>query len=159
MTGSLRTRLTAATTAAALALGGLTLGAAPAAARSNDQTLGWILGLGAAAVLLHELDKENSKPRVPTITQVPPRDPWRHDDHRDDWRRDSRLEVPNRCLIDVRTGNGHRQVVLGSCAEREMYRAELPRACAFDLITNYGRRERVYGRNCLEDRGYRISRY
>ena len=158
MTGSLRTRLTAAATAAAIALGSLSVTATPAAARNNDdKTLGLILGLGAAAVLLHELDKDNRK-KVPTITELPERDRWRRDDDRDN-RRDSRLQVPSRCLMEVRTANGRRQVVSGNCAEREMRRADLPRACAFDLITDRGRRERVYGRNCLEDRGFRIGRY
>lgn len=171
MTATLRTRLTAAVTALALAVGSLGLSATPAAARNNDKTLAWILGLGAAAVILNEIDKNNDRPRVtpaPTVRgDLYRRDDWRRDDwrrdRRDDRRHDDRFEgrrvsVPASCLINVRTREGRREVVAADCARRALGRTELPRACAFDLITGHSRREAVYGLNCLEDNGIRISR-
>jgi len=162
MTGFLTNRLTAAATALALGLGAITASATPALARSNDDdVLKWILGLGAAAVILHEIDK--NKPNTPVTRQQYPNN-YRYYDY--DTRRYQEQErnryqtrtLPQNCLIQVRSQNGRRDVVSGNCLKREMSRVDLPRACAFDLITDNKRRETVYGRNCLEDRGYRISR-
>lgn len=159
----LRTRLVSATTALALALGSLSFSAAPAAALSDDgeKALGWILGLGAAAILLNEMENGSSQHRGHRNPGFGPdiRD-GRVIDGRFDGRRngphrpDSRLTVPAQCLIAVRTPNGRREVVSGRCADE----VRLPHACAFDLITDHGRRETVYGRNCLEGQGYRIGR-
>lgn len=166
MTDTFRTRLTAATTALALAIGSLGLSATPAAARNNDKALAWILGLGAAAVILNEANKTNDRPRATPAPAVRgdlyPRDDWR----RDEWgreRREDRFEgrrasVPATCLIDVRTREGRREVVAADCARRALGRTELPRSCAFDLITGHNRREAVYGLKCLESKGIRISR-
>ncbi len=164
----LRTRLTAATTALALVLG--SFAATPAAALSDDgeKALGWILGLGATALIINELDKGGSTRRVAPAPRSPGFDirdeRWdgRRDDRRDgrrDGRRDDRrLTVPASCLIAVRTHDGRREVVSGRCATEVVGRGRLPRSCAFELITDHGRRETVYGRNCLEDEGYRIGR-
>jgi len=164
MTGLLRTRLTAAVTAAAVGIGALATTASPAAALSDDgrQALGWVVGIGAAALLLNELDKDKDRRRVaPAPVYTPPAGYYdrRHD--RDDRHvyTPSRVYVPTSCLMQVRTRDGRREVVGGDCAQRALGRVELPRSCAFDLLTEHGRRERVYGRNCLEDRGFRLGRY
>ncbi len=152
----LRTRLTAATTALALVLGSFT--ATPAAALSDDgeKALGWILGLGATALIINELDKGGSTRRVAPAPRSPGFDI--RDDRWDGRRDDRRLTVPASCLIAVRTHDGRREVVSGRCATEVVGRGRLPRSCAFELITDHGRRETVYGRNCLEDEGYRIGR-
>lgn len=170
MTGLFRTRLTAAITAAAVGLGALATTATPAAALSDDgrQALGWVVGIGAAALLLNELDKDKGRRRAaPAPVYAPPAgyyggDHDRYDRYDRDDRRaysPSRNSVPGSCLMQVRTRDGRREVIDGNCAQRALGRVELPRSCAFDLLTDRGRRERVYGRNCLEDRGFRIGRY
>lgn len=157
---TLHSRLTAAATALALALGSLTASTAPASALGSrdEKALGWIIGLGATALILNEMSKDQSRPRAQPAPRGP--QPWGQGSHRrDDNRRDARMTVPGNCLIAVRTHNGRREVVSGRCASEVMGRNALPRSCAFDLITNRGGRpERVYGRNCLEDNGYRIGR-
>lgn len=173
MTGLLRTRLTAAVTAVAVGIGALSATATPAAALSDDgrQALGWAVGIGAAALLLNELDKDKDRRRAaPARVYTPPAGYYdgRHDrydrydrDDRGDRRayRSSRNIVPASCLMQVRTRDGRREVVDANCARRALGRVELPRSCAFDLLTDHGRPERVYGRNCLEDRGFRLGRY
>lgn len=161
MTATLRTRLTAATTAVALAIGSLGLSATPAVARNNDKALAWILGLGAAAVILNEANKNKDRPRAtpaPVVRgELSTRD-YQRDDWRREWRDERRVTLPASCLIDVRTHTGRREVVAADCARRALGRTELPRACKFDLITGHSRRESVYGVNCLQDNGFRISR-
>jgi len=166
MTGLLRTRLTAAVTAVAVGIGALASTASPAAALSDDgrQALGWVVGIGAAALLLNELDKDKDKARrraAPAPVYTPPAGYYDRRYDRDDRRSytPSRSYVPASCLMQVRTRDGRREVVDGNCAQRALGRAELPRSCAFDLLTDHGRRERVYGRNCLEDRGFRLGRH
>lgn len=160
---ALRTRLVSATTALALALGSLSVTATPAAALSDDgeKALGWIIGLGAAAILLNEMDNGAAPRRGYREPDFGPdiRDgrviDGRLDGRRNgSSRRDTRLTVPAQCLIAVRTPNGRREVVSGRCANE----IRLPQACAFDLITDHGRRETVFGRNCIEGQGYRIGR-
>ncbi len=177
MTGVFRTRLIAAVTAAAVGLGALATTASPAAALSDDgkQALGWVVGLGAAALLLNEIDKDKNhnteRQRYDNRYDNRYGDRYdnrydnrygdRYDDRhdRDDDRRGGRLTVPGSCLMQVRTRDGRREVVRGDCVQHSLGRVSLPRSCAFDLVTDRGRKERVYGRNCLEDRGFRIGRY
>lgn len=166
MTGVFRTRLIAAVTAAAVGLGALATTATPAAALSDDgkQALGWVVGIGAAALLLNEIDKNKNKNHN-TERRYDNRYENRYENRydgrrdRDDDRRGARLTVPGSCLMQVRTRDGRRDVVRGDCAQHSLGRVSLPRSCAFDLVTDRGRKERVYGRNCLEDRGFRIGRY
>lgn len=72
-------------TVIAVGIGAMTAGAKPAAAMSDRDAMGLILGLGAAAVLLNQVDR-NDRPRHQPPPRVQPprpnhwdRAPARHD--------------------------------------------------------------------------------
>lgn len=160
--------ITAATAAAAFAL--TAIAPTPAAALDDKEALGLILGLGAAAIIVDNM-KDNNRPATRNNTQNwypyaervdEPWDARRGYDYRyqDRNRHRVRLDVPGRCLITVERRGKRSQMVEGRCLEKIARRehVRLPQSCAFDVRGDRGRREEVYGKNCLEDRGIRISR-
>lgn len=160
--------ITAATAAAAFAL--TAIAPTPAAALDDKEALGLILGLGAAAIIMDNM-KDNARPSTKSNTQnwypyaERVDDPWdarRGYDYRyqDRNRQRVRLDVPSRCMITVERRGQRSQMVEGRCLEKIARRehVRLPKSCAFDIRGDRGFREEVYGKNCLEDRGFRISR-
>ena len=156
--------ITAATAAAAFAL--TAIAPTPAAALDDKEALGLILGLGAAAIIVDNMkDKgrpssQNWSPYAERVDQ--PWDARRGYDYRyqDRNRHQVRLDVPGRCMITVERRGKRSQMVEGRCLEKVARRehVRLPQSCAFDIRGDRGFREEVYGKNCLEDRGIRISR-
>ncbi len=163
---SLSTRVIAATTALALSLAAVS----PAAAMDADQkkALGILIGIGAAAVLIDKMnDKDDKKkdhqPKRPVYGWENNRDNHfsrdRYDNRHDD-RRDNRFDrgpsYSQSCVSKVRTPRGWSEVVDKRCADHTADR-RLPQNCVIDIRQD-GRRQQVYGQNCLEDRGFRMSR-
>ncbi|MAQ36368.1 MULTISPECIES: hypothetical protein [Thioclava] len=181
---SLKTKATAAITALALALGSVAISATPAAAlgKKDRQALSILLGVGAAALLLDGMNKKDHKAK-----KAQPRyESWqdrqrrlarerrererreaearrqraqeRYDrDHRRYSHDRDRIRLPAQCVQRVKTGRGWGEVVSASCLDRRTER-RLPANCAFTMKTGRHGVEKVYGSNCLEDRGIRLSR-
>lgn len=181
----MKSRLIAAVTAFAVALGGLAATPALAEKRRDNDALKIILGAAAVGLIINELDKNGRGGRAqPAQIFVPPfgnddgyyrnrdgyfgdRDGYYRDRDRDgynrDWHRDrdqnrSRRahRVPSECVYDVRTSNGRRDVVSASCMRQFGLARSLPRECSFQIRTNSGR-STVYGPNCLKRYGWRVS--
>lgn len=176
----MKSRLIAAVTAFAVALGGLA--ATPAAARNHrdNDALKIILGAAAAGLIINELQKNGGNRRVePAQVYVPPfgstdrydrdgyyrnRDGYFGNDdgyYRRDWRGDEDRtrrshRVPSECVYDIRTSDGRRDVVSASCMSQFGLSRSLPRECSFQIRTNGGR-STVYGPNCLERYGWRVA--
>ncbi len=181
----MKSRLIAAVTAFAVALGGLAATPADAWSKREQDALKIILGAAAVGVIINQLDKQDRDNRSrPAQVYVPPfgyddgyyrdrynRDGYFGDDdgyyrHRDgyrnDWgRRDDRRtrrshRVPSECVYDIRTSDGWRDVVSASCMRSLGLSRALPRECAFEVRTRRGNTV-VYGPNCLERRGWRVA--
>lgn len=163
----MKSRLIAAVTAAAVALGGLAATPAHAEKRNND-ALKIILGAAAVGLIVNELNKSNRNSRSDRAqVYVPPfgnddgyyrqqdgyRD-WRYDDNR--YRNSRSQRIPSECIYDVRTSDGRRDVVSASCMREFGLSRSLPQECAFQIRTNGGR-STVYGPNCLSRYGWRIA--
>ncbi|HEY0212272.1 MAG TPA: hypothetical protein VGC40_01600 [Paenirhodobacter sp.] len=114
MNALFRNPLTTLATVIAVGLGAMTMTARPAAALSDRDAVGLALGLGAAAIVLHQVDKNTGKSRKHHYAPPPPprysqnrgHDRWdrgydrreyrgRGPDRRDDFRHDFR-GGPNR---------------------------------------------------------------
>lgn len=165
----MKSRLIAAVTAAAVALGGLAATPAAAWSKREQDALKIILGAAAVGLIINEMDKNGRDRRAPRSQgYVPPfgsgdgyyrdrngyDDDWRDDYNRRKVRRDYR--VPAECVYDVRTSNGWRDVVSASCMRQFGLSRDLPRECSFQIRTNGGR-STVYGPNCLESHGWRVA--
>jgi hypothetical protein len=152
--------LTTLAAAAAIALTSLT--ATPAAALSNKDrnALGIVLGIGTMALIIDGIEKDKKQVRRTERYEERYQDRYqdRWDGDRREVRRDARHMLPAQCLTRVETRGRSREVISGRCVARNTSRVNLPQACAFDIRTDRNRREEVFGRNCLESHGYRISR-
>lgn len=179
---SLKTKATAAITALALALGSVAISATPAAAlgKKDRQALTILLGVGAAALLLDGMNKNDRKAkkaqpryeswqdrqrrlererrererRAAEARRKRAQERYDHDRYRHD--RD-RIYLPAECVQRVKTRRGWGEVVSASCLDRRTERT-LPANCAFTMRTGRHGVEKVYGSNCLEDRGIRLRR-
>ncbi|WP_406721522.1 MULTISPECIES: hypothetical protein [Thioclava] len=155
---SLSTRVIAATTALALSLAAVS----PAAAMDSDQkkALGVLIGIGAAAVLIDNMNdkssKRDSQPRPPAYSWDD-RGDSRWNEGRHDRRYDRAPSYAQSCAMKVRTNRGLAEVVDRRCAERTADR-RLPQSCLIDIHRG-GRTQTVYGQNCLADRGVRMRRH
>lgn len=152
---------TTALLAATIALGALGASASPAAAlgKQDKQVLGALIGLGVLAAIV---DSANDKRQAAPVT--------RHDDdrwrpappRRDDWRKPARVDrrymIPAQCVEQLRLRGKRHEVVSETCLTRHRVEARLPRACRFDIRQSHGARKTVYGRNCLEQEGFRVTR-
>jgi len=166
----MKSRLIAAATAAALALGSIT--ATPAAALDRGERTALTLLLGAAAVglIISENNKKRDNRQVSRGTVY---DPYYYDNNgrfrRDDDDHDNRFRrgeddhdnrrfrtIPAQCERSVRGHDGGRNVVSARCLRDVGYRRDLPEHCAFDLRDG-GRRNTVYGVRCLRQEGFRIG--
>jgi hypothetical protein len=161
---AMKSRLIAAVTAAAVALGGLAATPADAWSKREQDALKIILGAAAVGVIINQLDKQDRNDRA---RRAPVHDaPFGYDDgyyrDRGDWRRhDDRQvrrshRVPEECVYDIRTSNGRRDVVSASCMRQFGLSRGLPRECAFEIRTRKGNTP-VYGPNCLESHGWRVA--
>lgn len=181
---TIKTKATALATAAALALGTIAASATPAAAlgKKDRQALSIILGIGAAALILDGMNKDNNR-RVQAAPGYYPRETWQERqrrlerERRDRERREAELRrererraaearrererdrifLPAQCVQKVKTRRGWGEVVSASCLDRRTER-RLPANCAFTMKTGRHGVEKVYGSNCLEDQGIRLSR-
>ncbi|PKP74170.1 MAG: hypothetical protein CVT84_09785 [Alphaproteobacteria bacterium HGW-Alphaproteobacteria-6] len=153
----MKSRLIAAATAAALALGSLS--ATPAAALDRGERTALTLLLGAAAV---GLIVSNNNKRKNDVNRNTVYDPYYQgnngrfrrgfDDH-DNRRFQS---VPQHCQRSVRGNDGRRDVISARCLRDAGFRRSLPAHCAFEL-RDKGRRDTVYGARCLRQEGFRIG--
>lgn len=144
-------QLIALTTAAALALSGLT--AAPTEAKGKD-ALKILLGAAAVGLLLNQLSKNNPQ----AVTRRPDPKRWEDDFDYDGAYLPSAAQqaIPSECLMDVTVNGRLREVVSSRCTREFGLTQQLPAECAFDVRTNAGSRS-VYGPQCLRDYGYRIE--
>jgi len=163
----MKSRLIAAATAAALALGSLS--ATPATALDSGERTALTLLLGAAAV---GLIVSNNNKRKNDVNRSTVYDPYyqgnngrfrRDDDHDNRFRRgfddhDNRRfqTVPEHCQRSVRGNDGRRDVISARCLRDAGFRRSLPAHCAFD-VRDKGRRDTVYGARCLRQEGFRIG--
>ncbi len=76
--------LAMAATVIAVGIGSMTVSAPPAAALTDRDALGLALGVGAAAVLLNQIDRDNDGPRRHHYAPPPPP---RYSQYRDRWDR------------------------------------------------------------------------
>ncbi|PCD76426.1 hypothetical protein [Pseudothioclava arenosa] len=148
--------------AAAIALGALAATTSPAAAmgKQDKQVLGALIGLGVLAAIVDSANDNRRDP--PPATRYDDRR-WDRDYDRDDrWRKpahvDRRYMIPAQCVENVRIRGKLREVVSGRCIARNRVELRLPRECRFDIRDRHGDRTTVYGRNCLEQEGYRVTR-
>lgn len=179
----MKSRLIAAVTAAAVALGGLAATPVSAKDHRDNDALKIILGAAAAGLIINELNKNGGNRRAqPAQIYVPPfgndggygdgyyrnrdgyfgdgnhggRDGYQRNWNRSDQHRSRRSHrVPAECVYEVRTSNGWRDVVSSSCMRQFGLSRSLPRECGFQIRTNGGR-STVYGPNCLERYGWRV---
>ncbi len=152
--------LTTVAAAATIALTSLTATPAAALSEKDRNALGIVLGIGTMALIIDGIEKDKKQVRRTERYEERYQDRYqdRWDDDRREARRDARYTVPARCVTRVETRGRIREVISGRCMERNASRVNLPQACAFDIRTDHNRREEVFGRNCLESHGYRISR-
>ncbi|MEZ5686902.1 MAG: hypothetical protein R3D78_13945 [Paracoccaceae bacterium] len=159
--------VTTALMAATIALGALGASATPAAALSKQdrQILGALIGLGVLAAVADSA--ENNRRAPPPVSRYDD-NRWDGDRH-GDYRRpapephrparvDRRYMIPAQCVEEVRLRGKWREVVSERCMARNRVETRLPRACRFDIRDPRGDREAVYGRNCLEQEGFRVTR-
>ncbi|MFC3059799.1 hypothetical protein [Paenirhodobacter populi] len=79
MNGLFRNPLATVATVIAVGFGAMTVTAHPAAALTDRQALGLALGIGTAAVVLHQIDKNSGKSHRPRHAPPPP--PPRYSQH------------------------------------------------------------------------------
>lgn len=157
----MKSRLIAATTAAALALGSITATPAVALDRSERTALTLLLGAAAVGLLLSNNKRKDDR----RVTRGTGYDPYYYDNgyydnryRRGDDDRDNRRfrTIPAQCERAVRSYDGRQDVVSARCLRDAGFRRDLPERCAFDLRDG-GRRTTVYGSRCLRQEGFRIG--
>ncbi|MBC7147660.1 MAG: hypothetical protein H5U24_20050 [Thioclava marina] len=180
---SFKTKATALFTATTVALGTMAASTTPAAALGDKDrdTLAVLLGIGAAALIIDSMNDDKKKRKTVPPSVYLPRETWKQREsrlereriererreaearrerererERDRYGRD-RIHLPSSCVQKVKTRNGWGEVVSADCLDRYT-RTRLPRNCAFTIKTGRHDSETVYGRNCLEDQGIRLSR-
>lgn len=148
-------------TAAAIVLG---MASSPAAAlgKKEKDVLGALVGLGAVAIIIDGLSKDNPPTRV-----APSARGW---DDRREWREHkSKKVIPSYCVDDLKSRHARWdriEVVSERCVERGDRRVNLPRACEIELThvdfdrrrNDYRDRRGLYELRCLERHGYRVER-
>ncbi|WP_212522971.1 hypothetical protein [Actibacterium sp. MT2.3-13A] len=138
----------------ALTLAASPMAATPARADSEDLALA-LLGLAALAAIANELDDIYVKPKRG-------RGHGKHDDRYDRYDRHDRYgrapELPARCVLQLDTPRGNREVVMAACLERDGLRRALPEYCSAPHASRL-LGQRAYGLDCLRAEGYRVGRY
>mgnify|MGYP000070743119 CR=1 FL=1 len=141
----------------ALTLAASPLATAPARADAQDAALA-LLGIAAMVAIANELDDDGVK-----RNDHYRRDYYRRDDRRDDhakyrYRHGNRFALPARCVVQMESRHGAREVVLSHCLKRtgNKYRA-LPEYCSAPRASRLLGRK-AYRLNCLRREGYHVAR-
>lgn len=130
-------RVSAAVLAATIAL--TSLGTAPARAADSGEIARAILGLGVAAIIIHEASKNKNKGHGTVTRRVTPH---------------YSKVVPSQCLRHNKWDNGPRKFFGKRCLNKNMHNANhLPSACKRTVWTPKHKRT-VYGARCLRKNGW-----
>jgi hypothetical protein len=156
----MKTRLIAATAAAALAFGSVTAAPAFADSKRDKQVLTLLLGAAALGLILNESKKKDRRNAGNVWKNDQSYNPYFLRDQDKDRRRghhdrQGRL-LPSICAYDLKSYNGRSRVVSRQClADYGMHRG-LPQECAFEAKGKRGW-DVVYGARCLRQNGYEIA--
>jgi hypothetical protein len=155
----MRRQLTAFVAALSLALASLPATEVAARDKNSNDTLGIVLGVAALGLLLSQANNgqgiNNTRPQYYSGNQHPQYydDGWQGRGPQMNRRSQA---IPERCVMNISTYDGQREVVSARCLERAGFERRLPRECRFDVRTNRGQ-QLVYGQRCLRNYGIRLD--
>ncbi|MBW6505349.1 MAG: hypothetical protein K0B00_01220 [Rhodobacteraceae bacterium] len=155
-------RMIALTTAAAIALTGITASPAAALDKNGREFLGVLLGMAVLGAVISEANKGNARPQPQPQPRraPPPSNNWGNNgwnghgnnnwENRTTW-------LPATCLRSVRVNGSNREVVSAQCLRDQGLNQRLPSNCSFDVRTDWGT-QKVYGTACLSNEGFKVAR-